>query len=347
MEGESVTAEVFTTAMDEYFRLRTESIIALAFLPTLSLCGLLGNLLVCTAVCKFRQLRIAANFFIVSLAFADLLVCAIIMPLALYQDVNNGIWGLPSWLCDIWVSLDVLMSTASIWNLCVISLDRFLAITRPHKYAKLRTTSTILFAVFTTWLLAVVLSIPAFLFVGGQDGANAGCVINAPPIFAIIASCVAFFIPCSIVLVVYWRILAAIRKQLMRRRRVGPGAMSTSETTADTAASDANNARGQQENGPEHAENAPQRTTISVVKERKAALVLAIVVGIFIFCWLPFFVVYISVGICPDCQHVSITTFLVVTWLGWCNSILNPVIYTIFNKEFRMAFRKILTCKLG
>ncbi len=338
MDGESVKIDDFTTVVDsinEPIELRTESIIALVILPILTLCGVFGNILVIIAVLKFKQLRLVANFFIVSLAFADLLVCIVVMPLALYQDVNNGIWDLPAWLCDVWVSLDVLMSTASIWNLCVISLDRFLAITRPHQYARRRTIVTVLIAVLTAWLLAVFLSVPTLLFVGGHDSSADSCVINVTPTFVIISSCVAFFIPCSIVLVFYWRILVAARKHVKNRtchqRRVAPSTASTAEPTVDHV-------------GENHSNS--QRKSISVTKEKKAALVLAIVVGVFICCWLPFFLILLSAGICPHCQ-ISIPTIVDVTWLGWCNSIVNPIIYTIFNQEFRTAFRKILSCKMN
>ncbi|XP_072037798.1 probable G-protein coupled receptor No18 [Amphiura filiformis] len=352
MEGDSVTSEMFTATIsitvNEPFTLRAGSIIALILLPILTLCGLLGNLLVVISVFKFKQLRIVPNFFIVSLAVADLLVCMVVMPLALYQDINNGNWGLPPWLCDVWVSLDVLMSTASIWNLCVISLDRFLAITRPHQYARRRTAFTVLFAVLTTWLLAAFLSIPTLLFVGGHDPTQTStCVINVTPTFVIISSCVAFYIPCAIVLVLYWRILVAARRHVLHRRRVDPGIGSTSreDATASTAIDDGTtNDQRFGENQPAENTN-PQRKIISVTRERKAALVLAIVVGIFICCWLPFFLVFVSLGICPQC-HISITAIVIVTWLGWCNSILNPIIYTIFNKEFRTAFRKIMTCTM-
>ena len=83
---------------------------------------------------------------------------------------------------------------------------------------------------------------------------------------------------------------------------------------------------------------------ISVARERKATTVLAIVVTIFIICWLPFFITNVVIGLCSDHCSVSFTAFATVTWLGWVNSALNPVIYTIFNREFRNAFRKILCC---
>ncbi len=144
-------------------------------------------------------------------------------------------------------------------------------------------------------------------------------------------------------MVLYWRILVAARRHVKRQRQVGPGTGSVTEASTATTAGGTSNNQSREENQQTEMSN-PQRKTISVSRERKAALVLAIVVGIFICCWLPFFLVFVSLGICPHCP-ISLTTIIVVTWLGWCNSVLNPIIYTIFNREFRTAFRKTLTCK--
>ncbi|XP_072044927.1 D(1A) dopamine receptor-like [Amphiura filiformis] len=114
-------------------------IAALCIIPLLDLYGIIGNTFVCIAVVRFPNLRTVGNFYILSLAIADLLVCTVVMPLSIYQEVTNGVWRLPVWLCDLWTSLDVLLSTASIWLLCVISLDRYFAITKPHSYATKRT----------------------------------------------------------------------------------------------------------------------------------------------------------------------------------------------------------------
>lgn len=58
-------------------------------------------------------------------------------------------------------------------------------------------------------------------------------------------------------------------------------------------------------------------------------------------CWTPFFVVHITRGLCPTCA-VPPRLVSAVTWLGYVNSALNPVIYTVFNAEFRSVFRKAL-----
>lgn len=74
-------------------------------------------------------------------------------------------------------------------------------------------------------------------------------------------------------------------------------------------------------------------------REKRFTFVLAVVIGVFVVCWFPFFFTYtlIAVG-CP----VPGQLFNFFFWFGYCNSSLNPVIYTIFNHDFRRAFKKIL-----
>lgn len=76
-------------------------------------------------------------------------------------------------------------------------------------------------------------------------------------------------------------------------------------------------------------------------KEKRATLILGLIMGSFIACWLPFFIMYILGPLCPAC-HIPGYAFDLAFWLGYMNSAFNPVIYTIFNKDFRRAFRKIL-----
>ena len=303
--------------------LSTSSIVALIFLPVLAIYGVLGNALVCVSVVRFPHLRNVGNYYIVALAVADLLICATVLPFGIYQEVNNGVWDLPGWLCDGWIGIDVLMSTASIWLLCVISLDRYFAITHPHSYAPKRTTISAAIAISIAWVASLLVSLPVLLFVGGSNaGESKECYINVTPKFSIIGSMTGFFLPCTVVLVVYWRIFLAARK--LSRPRVNPhDGVSAQGSSSNSAAEQNDNSK------------------ISFKKERKAAVVLAIVIGIFISCWIPFFTVYLLLGLCPQCE-ISVTTFKVVTWLGYCNSVLNPMIYTIFKEEFRKAFKKIL-----
>lgn len=76
--------------------------------------------------------------------------------------------------------------------------------------------------------------------------------------------------------------------------------------------------------------------------DQKAAKTLAIIVGLFILCWLPFFTLYLIRPFCEDC--INQILFSVVFWIGYCNSAINPMIYALFSKDFRFAFKRII-CK--
>ncbi|XP_028651669.1 alpha-2A adrenergic receptor [Erpetoichthys calabaricus] len=76
-------------------------------------------------------------------------------------------------------------------------------------------------------------------------------------------------------------------------------------------------------------------------REKRFTFVLAVVIGVFVICWFPFFFTYSLTAICGSCC-VPETLFKFFFWFGYCNSSLNPVIYTIFNHDFRRSFKKIL-----
>ncbi|XP_029950880.1 alpha-2C adrenergic receptor-like [Salarias fasciatus] len=86
------------------------------------------------------------------------------------------------------------------------------------------------------------------------------------------------------------------------------------------------------------------RKKVSAAREKRFTFVLAVVMGVFVVCWFPFFFSYSLYGICREPCEVPETLFKFFFWIGYCNSSLNPVIYTIFNQDFRRAFQKIL-CK--
>ncbi|XP_031629172.1 uncharacterized protein LOC116344669 [Contarinia nasturtii] len=82
--------------------------------------------------------------------------------------------------------------------------------------------------------------------------------------------------------------------------------------------------------------------------EQKATKVLGVVFFTFVILWAPFFVLNLLPTVCGDCeQQISHWVFDVVTWLGYASSMVNPIFYTIFNKVFRQAFKKVLLCQYG
>jgi len=97
--------------------------------------------------------------------------------------------------------------------------------------------------------------------------------------------------------------------------------------------------------GPTVGGRAASRTARQMLeqrRERKAARTLAVITGTFVVCWFPFFIIAILRPFCGDHCHYPAPLISVVVWLGYVNSLLNPIIYTVFNADFRSAFRKIL-----
>ncbi|KAL0276765.1 UNVERIFIED_CONTAM: hypothetical protein PYX00_004266 [Menopon gallinae] len=89
-----------------------------------------GNILVCIAIYTDRGLRRIGNLFLASLAIADLFVASLVMTFAVVNDLLEY-WMFGSQFCDTWIAFDVMGSTASILNLCAISLDRYIHIKDP------------------------------------------------------------------------------------------------------------------------------------------------------------------------------------------------------------------------
>ncbi|KAF7230296.1 alpha-2 adrenergic receptor [Nothobranchius furzeri] len=86
------------------------------------------------------------------------------------------------------------------------------------------------------------------------------------------------------------------------------------------------------------------RKKVSQAREKRFTFVLAVVMGVFVVCWFPFFFSYSLYGVCRETCKIPEPLFKFFFWIGYCNSSLNPAIYTIFNQDFRRAFHKIL-CK--
>lgn len=80
---------------------------------------------------------------------------------------------------------------------------------------------------------------------------------------------------------------------------------------------------------------------VAKARERRATFILGLIMASFIGAWLPFFTMYLIQGMCKQCT-IEPSLFTFAFWLGYCNSAINPIIYTVFNRDFRRSFRKIL-----
>ena len=193
------------------------------FLIFLTIITVVGNILVLGAIsCNKRLMQGVTNCFVSSLACADLLIGGLIMPL--YASlIFIGYWSAGSTMCEIWISIDVLSSTASIETLCVIAIDRYVAITSPLRYQSIMTRRRASILIICVWLISGAMSIlPIHLGWWRSDDPAAQACYDDPTCcsfitnkyFAIISSAIAFYIPFIIMIFVYNRVLKEAERQV-------------------------------------------------------------------------------------------------------------------------------------
>ncbi|XP_003705501.1 alpha2-adrenergic-like octopamine receptor [Megachile rotundata] len=457
-----------------------------------------GNMLVIIAIATEKALKNIQNWFIASLAVADFFLGLVIMPFSLANEIM-GYWIFGYWWCDIHSAMDVLLCTASIMNLCLISLDRFWSITQAVNYLKKRTPARAALMIALVWLLSALVCIPPLL--GWKRPTPAEeypkCKLSEDIGYVLYSALGSFYIPSCIMVFVYIRIYFAakararrgIRKQPRPRAVVPPESPDVRQTsfTQSTPATESKKPPGSVMENVATIENQPvqipivtcdfasdvstseadpgggssipmeEKDTLKVTipmpvqksslkatlsvngdgqssvpsrcrapsvgidvdmvsefdpsssdsgvvsrcavvkplklrlcqpifgrknlgklrrehgdggrsagkddsgegksskprdperekrrlarkKEKRATLILGFIMGSFIACWLPFFVLYIAKPLFPDVE-IPTQAFVIAFWLGYMNSALNPFIYTVFNKDFRRAFRRIL-----
>lgn len=478
------------------------------FVTSLMIVIVVGNMLVIIAIVTERALKTIQNWFIASLAVSDFLLGLIVMPFSLANELM-GYWIFGTWWCDIHQAVDVLLCTASILNICMISLDRYWSITKAVEYLRQRTPARAAIMILLVWIASFVISVPPLLGwkkpYFPEDFPT--CQLSDETGYVIYSALGSFYIPSVIMVFVYIRIYFAARsrarRNMKKKQHVDPAKDKSTTTTSfsnasppdknknnqkaataksgDTLAvpgagspgsaastpgverrisnanSEAEAEAGGRENGaakvvaisvpppqppkspspaaaaahhqhhqqppptpvitkgtysavptsttdeadcvselehssdsdqytrdsssthkasrvplrrlrhlcrPPHKKTAKERRDevdlgklpsappkirdperekrrIARKRERRATVILGLIMASFILSWLPFFMLYLLAGLCKS-FHVPELGFAFAFWLGYCNSALNPIIYTIFNKDFRRAFRKIL-----
>ncbi|XP_028902836.1 5-hydroxytryptamine receptor 1A [Ornithorhynchus anatinus] len=326
-------------------------------LGVLILCSAAGNACVVAAVSLERSLHNVAGYLIGSLAVTDLLVSVLVLPMAaLYQVL--GRWTLGPAACDLFISLDVLCCTSSILHLCAIALDRYWAVTEPVAYVRRRTPRRAAALIGLPWLGGFLISIPPVLgWRTPEDRADPdACSISRHPGYTVYSTFGAFYIPLVLMLVLYGRIFRAARFRIRKTvRKAGAGGGPPGPGLADTRLGPSP-PRGHlplprggpgppDPAAPDPGRAAEAKRKAALARERKTVKTLGIIMGTFILCWLPFFIVALVLPFCrPPCPLPGSLGAL-INWLGYSNSLLNPIIYAYFNKDFQNAFKKIVRCK--
>ncbi|XP_010886834.1 alpha-1D adrenergic receptor [Esox lucius] len=313
------------------------------FLSVFILVAIVGNILVILSVFCNRHLQTVTNFFIVNLAIADLLLSIIVLPFSASLEVF-GCWVFGRVFCNIWAAVDVLCCTASILSLCIISIDRYIGVKHCLKYPSIMTEKKAAVILVVVWVSSMVISIGPLL--GWKEPPptdESVCRITEEPGYALFSSLFSFYLPLMVILVMYFRVYVVARRTtksleagVKRERNKSMEVVlriHCRSVIEDTSKS----------------KHHPFRSSLSVrlvkfSREKKAAKTLAIVVGMFILCWLPFFFV-LPLGSFFPALKPSDVVFKVIFWLGYFNSCINPFIYPCSSKEFQRAFTRLLRCQ--
>ncbi|XP_064647501.1 5-hydroxytryptamine receptor-like [Lineus longissimus] len=353
------------------------------------LCTIIGNVFVVAAIILERNLQSVANYLIMSLAVADLMVATLVMPISAVHEVTSK-WFLGAEVCDLWISFDVLCCTASILHLVAIALDRYWAVTQVD-YIRQRTAKRIIFMIILVWGFSICISIPPLF--GWKDNNNpyesGVCQISQDWGYTIFSTFGAFYMPLIVMMVIYYKIFRAARHRIRKRNFINdanknnkalltvdaplrndrehtnygntlivPDSPSVNHVSVNSDSNkvvfnpkrtpnlsnmrkNKNPSRPPRDRSRERTRER-QKEKLEHKRERKAARTLAIITGCFIICWFPFFILALVAPFVKDISIFPNLAFSVVLWLGYLNSLLNPVIYTVFNPDFRNAFRKIL-----
>ncbi|KAM4675113.1 histamine H2 receptor isoform 1-T1 [Discoglossus pictus] len=287
--------------------------IILVLIIIITICG---NVVVCLAVGFDRRLRSMTNCFIVSLAITDLLLGLLVLPFSaldlLYEE-----WPFGTTFCNIYTSLDVMLCTASILNLFMISLDRYYGVTAPLRYSMFVTPGRVAIAMGVIWVVSLMVSfLPIHLGWNTKDKTVQNqdddvCKLELNKEYVLVDGLLTFYLPLVIMCLMYYRIFKIAREQA---KRINHANFSNAVCP-----------------------------TLPTVREHKATVTLAAVMGAFIICWFPYFTVFTYQGI--NNIEVDKTAFLIVLWLGYANSALNPILYAALNRDFRTAYQRLLHCR--
>ncbi|KAM8738514.1 alpha-2A adrenergic receptor-like [Acanthopagrus schlegelii] len=335
-----------------------------------------GNVMVVIAVTTSRALRAPQNLFLVSLACADILLATLVIPFSLAKELM-GCWYFSKVWCEIYLALDVLFCTSSIIHLCAISLDRYWSVSQAIEYNLRRTPRRVKCTILIVWVLAALISFPPLIL---TENNGEKCEVIEEEWYIYFSSTASFFLPCAVMILVYVRIYLIAKKRtrdppgekqkefgnLERKEgevgevERGQGREATGlDVEEEPSSSDGNDTilcSRMKKRGIRTTQVAQVKPEVQPCvrvgrwkerqrRERRFTFVLAVVMGAFVLCWFPFFFTYTLTAVFRDRpDFVPKTLFNMFFWLGYCNSSLNPVIYTIFNNDFRRSFKKIL-CK--
>ncbi|XP_055005365.1 adenosine receptor A2a-like [Boleophthalmus pectinirostris] len=281
----------------------------IAFLSTV------GNLLVCAAVGINQKLRTVTNYFLVSLAVADIGVGSIAIPCAILTDI-----GLPHHnlhLCLLMLSVLIMFTQSSIFSLLAIAVERYMAILMPFHYQVLMTPRHAIMVILSTWLLAFFIGLIPLMGWHKPPPESGYCffvsvVDMTYMVYFNFFACV--LTPLVIMFLIYAQIFATVKSQMRRIAIV-------------------HSQRGE----------VPITMASGFRKEIKTAMPVFLVLFLFTICWIPLHIINCFLLLCPHCP-VPLELLLTAIILSHANSAVNPFLYAYTMTTFRDTFKAIFLC---
>ncbi|KAM9495408.1 trace amine-associated receptor 13c-like [Clarias gariepinus] len=275
-----------------------------------------GNLLVIVSIFHFKQLHTPTNTLVLSLAVSDFFIGAFVMtPMFTWSIETCWIFG--RIFCIAFWLIDGLLITISIYNIALIAIDRYLALSNPSLYTNTISRRTMCIVIYFNFLVCLMYNTVFYYFNGiftNSVMCLGECFIFWNDVYSVIDLIYSFVFPLSVIIILYTQVFVIAKKHA-------------------TAIRELNN----------HTRPKTQKiTSHSMKSERKAAKVLGILVSVFLVCLLPYFI-YSLLGDVIELQADTSHTLLIMLYL---NSTINPFIYAMFYPWFRKCIKLIITLQI-
>ncbi|XP_046730121.1 trace amine-associated receptor 13c-like [Silurus meridionalis] len=275
-----------------------------------------GNLLIIISVLHFKQLHTPTNILVLSLAVSDFFIGALVMPPVLIWTIELC-WIFDTKYCISFLMTAYILTSLSIYNIALIAVDRYLALSNPFLYTNNISRRTMSIVVFSNWFASLLYNILLCYFNGSFTNTvmcPGECFLFLNEVWSVIDLIITFIFPLSVIIILYSRVFLIAKKHATAIRELN------------------NHTRPQTQKITSH----------SMKSERKAAKVLGILVAVFIVFLLPYYI-YSLLG---DVIELQAETFQKVFIVLYLNSTINPVIYALFYPWFRRCIKLILTLQI-